>query len=168
MTQIDHLIHQYGRLIRSVVARVGGARLGGDKDEVEQRVIIALWKRVEREQKIEYPSSYIYRAAVRETVRLLREVLNEATEPIDGPAVATLKAAENPHRTLEGKEIQIVISACLKELDTERERAVRAHLAGFDVREMMSMYRWSYNKARNLIARGMADLRQAIREREKS
>ena len=42
---------------------------------------------------------------------------------------------------------------------------MRAHLAGFDVQEIIGMYGWPYQKARNLIARGMADLRAALRRR---
>ena len=42
---------------------------------------------------------------------------------------------------------------------------MRAHLAGFDVREVMSMNGWPYQKARNLIARGMSELRAALQER---
>ena len=34
---------------------------------------------------------------------------------------------------------------------------------GFDVREIMTMYGWSYQMARNLIARGMGELRRSLR-----
>ena len=43
--------------------------------------------------------------------------------------------------------------------------SVAAHLQGFDVREIMRAYGWTYQKARNLIARGMQDLREALRSR---
>jgi hypothetical protein len=42
---------------------------------------------------------------------------------------------------------------------------VRAHLAGFDVRDIMEMWGWTYQTARHAIARGMADLRVALRRR---
>jgi DNA-directed RNA polymerase specialized sigma24 family protein len=42
---------------------------------------------------------------------------------------------------------------------------VRAHLQGLSVAEIMALYGWSYQKARNLIARRMADLRGALREK---
>jgi DNA-directed RNA polymerase specialized sigma24 family protein len=47
----------------------------------------------------------------------------------------------------------------------DRARAVKAHLAGFSVEEIMALCGWPYQRARNLIARGMADLRLALRER---
>ena len=45
----------------------------------------------------------------------------------------------------------------------DRARAVRGHLAGFNVEELMTLYGWTYQRARNLIARGMADLRTELR-----
>ncbi|HET9317017.1 MAG TPA: hypothetical protein VFQ51_15605, partial [Vicinamibacteria bacterium] len=44
----------------------------------------------------------------------------------------------------------------------ERQAAVRAHLEGFQFQEVMLMHGWSYQKARNLVARGMADLRAGL------
>lgn len=38
-----------------------------------------------------------------------------------------------------------------------------AHLAGFSAEEIMAMHGWPYQKARNLIARGMAELREKLR-----
>jgi DNA-directed RNA polymerase specialized sigma24 family protein len=54
------------------------------------------------------------------------------------------------------------VEECVASLAAERQRAVRAHLSGFDVQEIMAMHGWPYQKARNLIARGMAELREAL------
>jgi DNA-directed RNA polymerase specialized sigma24 family protein len=39
---------------------------------------------------------------------------------------------------------------------------VRAHLGGWSVQEIMDLTGWSYQKTRNLVARGMTDLRAAL------
>lgn len=54
------------------------------------------------------------------------------------------------------------IAKALASLAPDRRKAVRAHLAGFDVNEIMTMYGWPYQKARNLITRGVADLRARL------
>ena len=53
----------------------------------------------------------------------------------------------------------------LELLAPDRARAVRGHLAGLDAHELMQLYGWSYQRTRNLVARGMADLRDALRAR---
>src|SRR5689334_3181545 len=69
--QMEDLVRRFSRLVRSVAARVGGSRGSQIADDIEQEVFVSIWKQIEREQVIENPSSYIYRCAVRETLRLL-------------------------------------------------------------------------------------------------
>ncbi len=160
----EEMVRTYARLVRSAVASVGGFRVTHLADDVEQRVFLQIWRQVENEQEIHHPSSYIYRAAVRETVRLLKRELaledrhEEAAMPPGAPP-------EEPHAVLEASELRGRIAQALATLPARRRRAVRAHLAGYKVDEIMGLYDWPYNKARNLIARGKADLRRALIER---
>jgi RNA polymerase sigma factor (sigma-70 family) len=150
----DALIKRYARLIRAVVARVKGQ---ADED-VEQRVAIALWNRVKGEQTIDHPSSYIYRCAVRETVRAMQQQRETA------PLVEDLAAGSpSPDAAAAAGELAELTRRCLDGLSADRRRAAEAHLQGFDVDEIMELYGWSYQKARNLVARGMSDLRERLR-----
>ena len=156
----------YASLIRRAVRRVGGSRAALIQDDVQQNVMVALWQQLERGQTIERPASYIFRAAIRETVRLIRrDRLVVSASRDDEPPVAEPVADGDPHRHLEEKERQKVLLECLMTLAPRRRLAVRAHLSGFDVREIMEMFGWSYQRARHLVARGMADLRRALRDR---
>jgi DNA-directed RNA polymerase specialized sigma24 family protein len=55
--RFEELVRQYGRLIRSAVMKVGGPAVRDRAEDIEQRVLIELWKQVAREQPIDYPSS---------------------------------------------------------------------------------------------------------------
>ena len=160
--QLEALVRQYSRLIRTVVARVAGQRAALIREDVEQEILIALWRRLRNGQDLEAGPSYVYMAAVRETVRMVRKVLKHEAAPLpeggDEPAGA-------PDPTPGREEDAAAIEAALRTLQPEREAAVRLHLMGYDVKEVMRLRDWPYHKARNLIARGMADLRQALRER---
>jgi len=70
-----------------------------------------------------------------------------------------------PEELAASKELGAHVMDSLKTLSGDRRRAVQAHLAGFSVREIMEMFDWTYNRARNLIARGMVDLRRGLRMR---
>jgi len=133
-------------------------------EDVEQRVLVALWKVTSGEQEIRHPSSYIYRAAVRETVRVLKEE-RRGGESIDGLEQRADGRMRTPEELAASKQLGATIMESLSTLSRDRQRAVRAHLAGFEVREIMEMFGWSYNRARNLIVRGMADLRKSLREK---
>ncbi len=157
-----HLVRQYSRLIRSAVARVAGPSAARICDDVEQNVLIALWQAMPGEQIPDHPSSYIYRAAVRETIRAVRG-LKQTSEL--GPEADKADFSAPPDAIVESKELGRAIRAALSEIGADRRRAVTAHLAGYDVKEIMAMFEWPYHKARNLIARGMADLRRKLEAR---
>ncbi len=114
------------------------------------------------EQTPTHTSSYLYRAAVRETVRAMKGRHNSPEVELD-PSQHDPRPA--PDQLLESKELGGTIRAALFTLLPERRQAVQAHLMGFEVREIMTMQNWPYNKARNLIARGMADLRRELSRR---
>jgi RNA polymerase sigma factor (sigma-70 family) len=159
-SRFEELVRQYGRLIASVVARVGGARTSLIREDIQQQVLIGLWKQVEREQTISHPASYVYRAAVRETVRALRREAARETEPI-GAEDAPERSAD-PYQAVVAREQASRVEEGLAALAPDRARAVRGHLLGLEVAEIMRMYGWPYQKTRNLIARGMADLRRSL------
>lgn len=162
--QLETLIRQFSRLVRSVAGKVGGSQGRQIAEDVEQHVFLNLWKQLDREQIIENPASYIYRCAVRETVRLLSIERKDELSPEDSyePSSSTVPM---PDAQLASRERAGIVAEALRTLSPDRRRAAQAYLAGFSVPETMTMYGWSYERARNLSARGMADLRAALRER---
>ena len=67
--QFELLVEGFGRLIAQAVRRVAGKASGNDLEDIQQDVMLALWKRLSREQSIDHPASYLYKAAIREAVR---------------------------------------------------------------------------------------------------
>jgi RNA polymerase sigma factor (sigma-70 family) len=163
---IRDLLEKYGALIRRIIARVGGRAIQDSRDDVAQAVVMSLWQQVSREQTISHPSSYIYRAAIRETVRAVKQELERMRThaPIDADDAPALPSRlPNPESHASAVELGARIDRAIDGLLEERRHAVRAHLAGFSVDEIMEAYGWPYQKARNLIARGMSDLREELR-----
>lgn len=159
----ESLARTYARLIRSAIHKVAGAdsdRLGAD---IEQRLLTDLWKRQQGGAPIDHPSTYIYRAAVRETVRALKRDARRAEAPLSPWIEAGPR--DDPYALLRRREIETALNEELDAILPDRARAVRFHLAGFEVADIMSLQGWSYQKARNLIARGMADVRSRLRNR---
>jgi RNA polymerase sigma factor (sigma-70 family) len=163
--RMEDLVRRYGKLIAAMVRRVGRNAAPHLREDIQQRVLIALWKQLRREKTIEHPTTYIYRSAVRETMRVLQQEAARAQDPIEGEEPAALRTERgDPHAALDRKEKMERIRAAIATIGPERRLAVWAHLSGFDETEIMHRYGWSYQKARNLVARGMADLRLILKE----
>ena len=162
--RFELLVEGYGRLVAQAVRRVAGVASGNDLDDIQQDVMLALWKRLSREQTIEHPASYLYKAAIREAVRAVGRLRRRAEDPLE---TQTLEPRVEPEaeRVVEAREQQALLQAALDTLAPDRARAVRGHLAGLGVNELMQLYGWPYQRTRNLVARGMADLKDALRAR---
>jgi RNA polymerase sigma factor (sigma-70 family) len=161
--RLEGFLAAHGSLIRRVVLHVAGSSGQAIRDDVQQDVLIALWGRLQREQSLDLTPSYVYKATVRETLRALRRQAVRPEVPM-APGMDR-QAGEGPLEVLARRESREAIAAGLGTLAPERQRAVRLHLLGFTVDEIMRMCDWPYQKARNLIARGIADLRTTLRER---
>lgn len=162
------MLERYGALIRRIVARVGGRAVSSSAEDVTQTVALSLWKQISREQTITHPSSYIYRAAIRETVRAVKAELarNRDHVSIDGEAPPHLAGpGPDPEASAAAAQVGVDIEKSIATLSPDRAKAVRAHLSGYTVEEIMRVYDWPYQKARNLISRAMADLRADLRKR---
>lgn len=164
--RFDALVRDYGRLIRHAIRRAAGPDAPRLADDIEQAVLVSLWQQIAREQTIDHPASYVYRAAVREAVRAVRRERAHAAMAVPvGEQPEQGMRGTTPDESVARREQRAALRASLETLRPERARAVRAHLAGFSVDEIMQLGGWPYQRARNLIARGMADLRVALRER---
>ncbi len=166
--RLEALVRDYARLVRHAIRSAGGHRAAPLADDIEQRVFLSLWQQVRREQTIGHPVSYIYQAAVRETLRALRKTeqrpelgLAEAGHQVSRHA----SDVPNPEQGSLAAERREALRQALAALAPDRARAVRAHLRGFTVQEIMDLFGWDYQKARNLVARGMADIRRELRQR---
>lgn len=162
--RFEALVSQYGHVIRAAVRSVAGRDAEGLGQDAEQQVLLELWKQILREQEITYPSSYLYRAAVRETIRLARRAKRRSEEELLADQLTDSRPASQPERQAERRELSERLRQATAGLIENRRTAVTAHLAGYRVQEIMESNGWTYNRARNLTVRGMADLRRALEE----
>lgn len=160
-TAVEEIVRKYGRLIRHAIRQAGGREVSSIADDIEQIVIVNLWQQVAREQTIDHPASYIFKAAIRETVRAVRRE-RARVELAEVSAVGSAARPADPEQIAAGRQRREALASALASLAPDRARAVRAHLGGWSVQEIMDLTGWTYQHTRNLIARGMADLRTAL------
>ena len=162
---LTDLAVRYRKLVRSVISQVGGPILRESGEDVEQHVWVAIWRRLQGEQEIDHPTSYIYTVARREAIRAVQEELGRLKR-LDETPERVARPADDPHRRAVSRETGARIRSALLRLSSDRRRAIQAVLSGLDVYEIMDLCGWSYDRARNLIARGRADLRAFLQEEQ--
>jgi len=150
------------RAVRSVCPRW----LDDRRDDLVQVALMRvadLQRRSETERQLSsfYLRRVAYSALVDEIRRLRRrgEVSLEDDEGEERPIVSE---TSSPEDRLHGREIAAGIRDCLTRLVIPRRRAVVLHLQGHNVPETAALMGWNEKRARNLVYRGLADLRGCL------
>jgi RNA polymerase sigma factor (sigma-70 family) len=160
---IEALITRFRTMVRSVGARRG--LVEADLDEVLQDVRIRLWQAGEGGKTLEeLGSSYLYHVATTAALDLLRRRRArraDDTEDIRERTDLTTDDA-SPHDTVEARELASRIDAAIDTLSIDRRVAVRFHLAGYDREDIARMLGWTEARTRNLLYRGLDDLRRRL------
>jgi RNA polymerase sigma factor (sigma-70 family) len=163
---LEAVITRFAGMVRSVGWR---HRLSDhDVDEVMQQVRIRLWQaQGSSEQITRAPASYVYRTAVSAALDLMRRRRArraDATVSLDEGGSGIAAPAANPERDLEYSELSRQVARAIDEIPASRRAVVRMHLAGHPREEIAQLLGWSEAKTRNLLYRGLADLRSRLTE----
>jgi len=164
--ELDRLLAEFGPRLHAIIASRCPRNAGLDPDEVEQEVRIRLWRTLQSQALIVHPASYLYRIAMSVIVDQLRK--RRARPDLDGASLeeqagAVLSAyAVAPSCDDEG--LANAVRAAIAALHERRRRPVQLHLQGFGFAEVARLLGLSDATARNLIYRGMDDLRELLRQ----
>lgn len=161
------LIARFDAFIRRTASRHG--LRGADLDEVVQDLHVRIWKSFGTSESIRRAkSSYMYRAAVSASLDIIRRrrSFKARATPLDD--VAPIGLADRTHGVedrLAGDDLARVVHESLAEVQESRRAVVRLHLAGYDRFEIADLMGWTEGKTRNLLYRGLEDLRQVLAAR---
>jgi RNA polymerase sigma-70 factor (ECF subfamily) len=160
---LETALTRFGGLIRRSAGRHGLA--GADVDELEQEVRIRLWKALRTGEKIRSaPASYVQRTAASAAIDLLRRRRARREEPLPEDPGRAPTLAPTVEVRLESVRLRTAIADALGRMLDSRQAVVRMHLAGYPQEEIAELLGWSEAKTRNLLYRGMADLRTRLAE----
>lgn len=166
--RLHELLEQHGAALRAAITRACPPHLQRDLDDIEQEVRVRLWKALESEREIEHPASYLHVAAVNATldaIRRRRARPEDAYELGEGEdAVQVVDRRPSPELLVSRRRTLRTVERCLDSIVPNRARAVRLHLQGFTTFEVGELLGWTEAKARNLVYRGLGDLRRALEE----
>lgn len=163
---LEAVVLRFAGMVRAVGRRHGLE--DSDLDEVIQDVRIRLWRARESGERIAgSPSSYVYQTARSATLDLVRRRRGRGGRPevaVLDPGGGDLAGDDGPDRAMEDSELAETVFRAVEALMDSRRRVVRLHLLGYESAEIAGLLGWSGGKTRNLLSRGLADLRERLRE----
>jgi RNA polymerase sigma-70 factor (ECF subfamily) len=171
--RLEQLLERYSSLLRALILRHCPRDLGIQVGDIEQEARVRLWHALQREKELSDPPSYIYRIAVTATIDAVRRVIarredqlpvhpGEEEKFIDTPSLVA-SPAQSPEAVAERRQLMAAIAGAVNSLAENRQIAVRLYLQGLTLPEIAELVGWSEPKIRNLVYRGLEDLRQILR-----
>jgi RNA polymerase sigma factor (sigma-70 family) len=170
--RFDQLVKEFGLFLRNTIASICPKNLGIQIDDIEQEARIRLWKALEKDVEIRDHASYIYRIAFTTTIDAIRRVKARKEEQLatcedptgeSEPGEIVADQGPSPHKTIETKEILNQVERVLGTMDDNRRSAIKLYLQGMSSFEIAAVLGWSEPKARNLLYRGLKDLRAGLK-----
>jgi RNA polymerase sigma factor (sigma-70 family) len=166
-SELEAAVGRFAALVRRVGLR---HRLSeADLEDVLQEVRIRLWRARSQasDERVEPVSaSYVHRVAVSAAIDLLRRRRArgaDRTVPLDETVEPVAENAD-PLRSVEESELAAHLTRAIETITPSRRPVVRMYLAGYSSGEVATLMGWSEPKARNLLYRGLADLRERLEE----
>ncbi|MGD8321591.1 MAG: sigma-70 family RNA polymerase sigma factor [Gemmatimonadota bacterium] len=157
---LEKVLRRFEGQVRSIGRRFGFPP--ADLDELFQELRIRLWKALEDPERIgAASSSYVYRAATSAAVDLIRR---QRRSRRDVPLEVEMARAGpgNPATQHELRQMADEVFRAVGRLDERRRPVVRMYLAGYNHKEIAGLLGWAEGATRNLLYRGLQDLREDL------
>lgn len=162
---LEELLARFGGVLRTVAARY--RLVAPDRDDLEQEVRIRIWRALESERVGAVPASYLYRvasSAALDLIRRRRVTREDSMNDVGHHLPALTDRAPGPEGEAELSDLAQQIQRAIETIPASRRAVVHMYLGGYASGEIAGLMGWTEAKARNLVYRGLADLRARLVE----
>jgi len=163
---LEEVVTRYAEMVRGVGRRHGLSE--ADIDELLQDVRVRLWRAQSDSEGVSaVTAAYVYRAAANAALDLIRRRRRkrESVRDLQRPSQETLlPETPGPDDAIEDSELAERIMRAVDRLAESRRLVVRMYLSGLAREEISAALGWTDGKTRNLLYRGLGDLRALLAE----
>ena len=164
--EFEAILHKFSSFIKAHIYKYNLQKYGIDNDDILQDINIKIWKVSQSEKKIEKGTSYIkkiinssvidhLRKLKREKRILLYEKQNQISE----------KCCTYETEIINEKNAKEIVANAVDMLIESRRKVVKLFLLGMTIGEIATCFSWSKDKTRNLLYRGLSDLKKVLKEK---
>ena len=164
--QFEKSIERYSRYIEVLIHQFNPQKNGIDPDDIFQEVKIKLWNIFCDEKKIYNYPSYLKKVVNSCVIDQIRKSRREegiiAKEKLK--TIADKKFQYRKHSSMNA-ELRNTVGETIDTLIETRRKVVKLFLLNMTLDEISLLFNWSKNKTRNLLYRGLDDLKKKLREK---
>lgn len=164
--EFESIINRFSLFIKLLIHKYDLQKNGIDPDDIFQEVKIKIWKILEDEKKIKNYPSYIKKIVYSSVIDLLRKSKREKKILIhEGQKIVSEQRRHYRTEITLDKNLKKMIARALDSLLESRRRVVKLFLLNMTIDEIAALFNWSKDKTRNLLYRGLNDLKKILKEK---
>jgi len=165
--ELECILHNFSRLIKCQIQKFEPQKYGFDAEDIAQEIQIKIWKILHYEKNIQNYPSYIKKIVNSSVIDVLRKWKRERTA-LCAEKQRKISETKMDYRAYMDCEMGLkeIVADALQSLIESRRRVVRLFLLGMNIEEISIYYGWTQDKTRNLLYRGLADLKKILKRKE--
>lgn len=165
--EFREILENYAQYMKLQVQRYDLQKYGLDPEDILQDVKVRIWKLICSERAILSFAPYIKKIVSSAVIDQLRKRRREDNlyHHEKQKRISELGSAYC-WEALRKKALEETVGKAVERLISSRRQVVKLYLLNFSIQEIASYLNWSRDKTRNLLYRGLADLRESLKDME--
>ncbi len=163
--EFEDLVNRFTAFIKIHIHKFNPYRFGIDPDDIAQEVRIKLWHLLHREKNIANYASYIKKIVNSSVIDQLRKLRrDEGLFFHEKQRQVAEQETNSSAEFIRYRNLEEVVGFAVESLMESRRQVVKLYLLNLSIQEIAAYLGWSTDKTRNLLYRGLSDLKTALRE----
>jgi RNA polymerase sigma factor (sigma-70 family) len=164
--EFEEVLDKFAHFIFFHIQKYSPQQKGIDPDDVFQDVKIKIWKILNDEKKIDNYASYIKKIVDSSVIDQIRRMRREE-HILFSEMQKRISEKRNIYKRddFDEQKLKAVLEQAVDSLLESRRKAVKLYLLNMNLEEISELFSWSRHKTRNLLYRGLKDLKQRLKER---
>jgi RNA polymerase sigma factor (sigma-70 family) len=160
------VVEQFSQFIRVHIQKFAPQNKGIDPDDILQEVKIKIWNVLIDEKKIDNYASYIKKIVNSSVIDHLRRIRREERVLFTEMQrkISERRSTYNKEN-IDTDECKKILKQAVDSLLDSRRKVVKLYLLNMTLEEISEFFNWSPHKTRNLLYRGLNDLKKILQEK---
>lgn len=165
--ELRSILEEFSGLIKYQIIRFNPQRFGLDPDDISQEIKIKIWRLLKDEKNIKNHASYIKKIVNSSVIDLLRKwKRDQGIMLVEKQKKVSEIKKEYPTAISLEENLRNTVAEAVASLIESRRKVVRLHLMDMTIEEISAYFNWSTDKTRNLLYRGLADLKNLLKNKD--
>lgn len=167
--EFERLLKSYAQFLNIHIKKYNLQKYGLDPEDILQDVRIKLWRLVSEQRTVFSHGSYLKRIINSSVIDHLRKARRDSALLSQEKKKFINEIANSYNKDTAHRRIfEETVGKAVDRLIDSRRQVVKLYLLNFSVQDISIYMNWSLDRTRNLLYRGLADLRKSLKNLEES